>query len=85
MSDPSPQIKTTPAMLTKIRAAFEGATVTEKNIALRLAHDEIERLQRVILRLVRDDNDCLRKCNGGWDARQCGCAEEARNTYASQL
>jgi hypothetical protein len=31
-------------MLTKIRAAFEGATVAEKNIALRLAHDEIERL-----------------------------------------
>jgi hypothetical protein len=34
---------------------------------------------------VRDDNDCLRKCNGGWDARQCGCAEEARNAYAAQL
>jgi hypothetical protein len=32
----------------QLRAAFEGATVAEKNIALRLAHDEIERLQAAL-------------------------------------
>jgi hypothetical protein len=51
------------------------------------AVDEIERLRRVILRCIRDDNECRPapgRCTG-WDAKQCGCAEEARNAYEAQL
>jgi hypothetical protein len=43
-------------MLTKIRAAFEGATVADKNIALRLAHDEIERLRAALEQIARECN-----------------------------
>jgi hypothetical protein len=35
-------------LLSELRAAFEGATVAEKNIALRRAYDEIEWLQETL-------------------------------------
>ncbi len=48
--------------------------------------EEVHRLRRVLLRRIRDDNDCqpMPQCTG-WGATQCRCAEEARNAYATQL
>lgn len=73
-----------------------GATMRQQLDAIAGAYEHQEReimaLQQVIMRLIREDNDCIgAPCKAyaehpaPWHAELCGCACEARDIYVDFL